>query len=332
MGDAEEFYDAIVAANLEVNKLLIRVVEIVSVHHPSASSNSPDVAFSEILSTCIPQLKKAADSFATDQLFTSTRRDQLIQSIDIKSLDNSLLLNILLKIEKMLYISNKPSSNKCQYYHHKTICCGDCNVNCDHSSPSCIQCLSSNGNPSKKCKHECKNCKKTKQECDTDTETCCATCNLCIMCNKQLSEIYMSNLTSKAATTIQKPCKLYFLCHCLKIFLKLRNLYGHVTVKELKDFIDGTAPLRTFEMYNDQQEFFTCLEVIMSIVLEHFSNSCFGRHKLTEDECSSFKDNFNCICIHGKSLEKYLAENKECLKDLLEKFRINKGMILMYLL
>ena len=320
MNDPEELYNAIVASNLEFQRVLVRTVEIVAVNHPLAISNDPNIAFSEILSTCIPELKIATDPYAASKLFTSSKRDKLLPSIDIKTLDNSLLLNILIKVDGFLEIIR--IAGKCSSPNHVAGCCNNCTINCDHSSPTCKKCQSNDSKPSNKCKHQCKLCNKAIDECNKDIEICCSKCNLCVMCNEKFTTAHMMFLSHRGSPAIQEPCRFYLFLHCFEILLNWRRLFGHITVAKLKEFIDGKMKLDKFEMCKDPKVLFCHIRSTLLIISEYITDKAvFQKNLLNNDECNDFKENLNCISKFGKPLQVYLAEHEDSIKDLLKKLQ-----------
>lgn len=307
MEDPDELHQAIAAAYKEHHKVLVKTVEIVSLNHPSANSNDPKIAFSNILNNCIQELKKSTDEHANKHLFTTNKRDKLQPWINISELDNNFLLNILVGVETFLQIDRQ--NGICVSQNHTVACCDDCPKDCDHSSPTCKDCRSNNGRPIRRCKHTCKTCNEVQHKCENNLKMCCAKCNICVNCNQDLTKTHMLHLTCNGAPSKYDPCKFYLFLHCLVIFLNWRIVYAHTSVPKLQRFIDGNWKLDNFEMCNDPNQLFTYIKAALQIILEYISDgTIFPNNSLTEAEAKIFNDNMNMISEFGESLAFYLKK------------------------
>lgn len=310
--DGGELYDAIVATNVELQRLLVKTVEIISVNHPCATSHDPGVAFSEILSRSIPKLKEATEPFAAGKLFLSSKRDKLLPRIDINALDNSLLLDILLKVDDFLQICR--NAGACSFQQHKIVCCDECNTKCDHSSLFCKKCRSNGGRPSTKCKHQCKHCTKTEKQCAEDAVLCCGKCKICVMCNSSHSSAQIEAWIKTTPLAYPPPCSFYMFLCCLKILLKWRNLFAHTTTKVLQKFINGSS-LSTFEPCKNPKELFELIKSVFMYVLDYISNPTISKDPLKNDDHKEFANSLSCILTFGKTLRKYLLDNYQQVRD-----------------
>ena len=173
MGEAGKVYDTIVASNIELQSLLSEVVKIVAIHHPHHASNDPKVALSEVLQKHSAELKSKIKTYAKQKVFDTSNK--VFPTIDTDDLDNSFLLDLLLKLEAFLNINRR--NGNCAINHN------DCCTNCNHASVTCKKCKSGGGTPSKRCEHSCQGCQKTNEQCQQLKTICCPRCNMCITCN-----------------------------------------------------------------------------------------------------------------------------------------------------
>ena len=307
IGTGNEYYagkefDTIVASNSELQSLLSRVVEIIALHHPHHISNDPKVALSEVLQKYSIQLKSIIKTYARQKVFDATNK--LFPSIDTDDLDNSFLLDILLKLEEFLNINRK---NGTCAISHNTACCSTCN----HGSLACKKCISGGGTPTKKCVHECQGCKKSNKQCQQLKTLCCSRCNICIRCNEELSQAYISSSMCLTVSTKPPPCHFYHLVYCLHICLKWRNLEAHTTQPIIDKFINKGQPLANFQMCADIKQLFSYIETAINYIMDYVSNSNLYANPLSETQHQEFKNNFRCIFENGESFQKYKQRNYE---------------------
>lgn len=318
----QRLFGIIVLTNLELHRLLCKVVEICAVNHPKSSSKDPKVAFREVLEQLKSQVKAATQAFSAKKLFTTSDRDAFLSAIEINVLDSGLILKILLKVEEFLQISRILSS-PCGNGHEK--CC----VNCDHSSPVCDRCISGSGKPSKKCKHKCKNCSQELCKCFKYKTLCCGKCKLCLECNEKFAVNQIHVLTQKTFSTQQQPCPFFLFLYCLDESLKWRNLFGHVTLTELQDFLDKSNPtsLTGFEMSKTLEELQGHMESVVLVISEFISDAGkFPKNTLQEEEKHKFQKEFSLL-FKAEEFDKYWRDKgkeiEEIFRDAFNKLKNN---------
>lgn len=286
---AEELYDKLTPKNC--HQMLVRIVETVAVNHTQATSTKPDIAISEILRNHIAELRNITNPNSWRKLFTSKRCKVVRLSINIKCLENALLLKIL-KIPGFLGFAR--IAGACISPSHTNVCCDHCVTNCDHSSPSCKRCKSNLGEPTRKCDHVCTHCSKDKEECDQLSKLCCTECNICIACNKEFAMSCILSSIRKTNSTLPPPCTFYLVQHCLEVLLNSRNLICHTTLEELREFIDGTKQLLNFEMLQDEKELVLYIRLTLFMVLKYVSDvRKFPTNPISKEEIEAFRNAFD---------------------------------------
>ena len=304
----EQLFDIIASTNLELQKLLCQVAEICAVNHPNAASNVPQDAFRNVLNHLKPQLKNAIKSFSATKLFTSTNCDTLLPIIVIQTLDSGLILQILLKVEEFLQIAR--TTGHC-VNGHTNKCCNNCN----HSSAVCGRCISGGGIPSRNCKHKCQNCSKTFSHCPEYGKICCLKCKKCVACNQEFSKIQMCVFAHLIVSTSQEPCTDFLFLYCLGLALKWRNLFGHVTLEELQQFLDRNNTLSGFDECKTIQQLFNYIKSVFTVIIEFVKDVvAFPVLPLTEDKQTEVLNNLSLL-FKAEESKKYWHKNSITIKE-----------------
>lgn len=333
MSNGDEFYHVIAAANLELQNLLQILLSIYAEEHARRTPPAPGCnALHGLLTAYITPLKEAVKGFAGRSVFTSDERTAIYNTVDIKELDGSVLLNILLKVKQILGIDRKVV--KCHY------CIGKCCTSCNHESPTCKKCES----PKKKdkCQHKCANgsCNKTFAQCDEIKTICCTGCGTCLACRKEKFQAHIQKLIHSAilpmpATPSSPPtpptplshppppppppppsnCFFFTFIHCLELAEHFRNLFAHLTIRRCGDFLNRQKSLNeNFDICVYPQQFEKYIKYIFECIIAFAASKAPSKTK----ELNKTREELNCIFQQGKSLKKYMTENQREIKAMMD--------------
>ena len=248
--DAKKLLMTIYERNITLQQLVALVTKTFALNHDvliNQKINDPNKAFAVVLSNFSKNdkdfLKKIQYKMTHKKLFENGKTNKpLLKEIDVKRLDHSFLLNLLIRTN-FLNISTK--QGKCNR-NHPSCCCSNCN----HSN--------TNG--------QCNNCKKSKRECEERSLICCNECNLCISCCKdEYERFYNDAMAKKVEPNAYQNCVMYIFKNCLLTdALNFRNLF-HLTRDDCKDL--NNKPLEKFPNQKSEEELLLYIEIVMNSMI-----------------------------------------------------------------
>lgn len=181
-------------------------------------------------------------SYNKDKIFSDS--GCVRRSIDIKSLDTTLLSDIILT-EQCLDVALKNKSFSCRADGHMSKCCENCNHICmTCNNANCAKKITVKSKEPKicctpgasRCNHACV-CGTLYSDCYNASRVCCRECSTCSKCAASLVE--------------DKQCPKYILRKAVMTIKHLRNLSAHVTEKEFQLFKEGKIRLSNFPNCNN---------------------------------------------------------------------------------
>lgn len=343
MNDPGVVFNGIVETCSVLDKVIIQITEIIAVNHPIVTSDEPNIAFAQIFSTSnvIEKLKQVTDGCSNDvplQIFTSNTRDRVHSSIDVSSINTTLLLGILLKIPEMLGVERTRGQCSCETHkdlaqeEHKG---GDqqtpsqkCSENEPSTSSSITTCTDSSN-------EQTTTSDKT-SSISEDTQLCCSQCNVCLICNKVLSDskLYLSEedmpeekfysdeeeddddddeeedeeeeeldkQEEEQPQLLLQPCPFFLFQYCLEISQRTRDLLKHGTIPKIRKLIAFRMPLVGFPMCTGPRELCSYIKSTFNVLIDYIGDtSRFPKKALPLEDHTRFLEKIEGIWKFGES-------------------------------
>ena len=299
MEKGESLYQVVVAANIELQKLLAHIVSIFSLQHSHSTSSDPEIALSQVLANHCVQIKNSIKPCYYTKILEGEESDVVLPQIKINSLDSELLLDLLLKVKEFLKL---PIITGSCIQRHRYKCC----LKCSHESATCEQYLRTDRSSTDVAHHDCQNCLRTIKQCVDYNQICCYDCNVCLHCNELFYDRQLGYVEESKLSPQPKPCQWYAFLHSLEIALKFRTLFGIVTVEHCQEFLNNKKLLKNSDKMSNYAQLYKNIRTLFASILAHMADEKFFKKPIMKEESKVYMDNLELIFTHDNSLKGYL--------------------------